>query len=410
MRTRAFLSFALLAAAAASNVACGGEDTDSPETADEADVKSLPPGAIRVATYNASLNRATEGELLSDLSTPDNEQAKTVAEIVQRVRPDILLVNEFDWDADGASAEHFAKDYLAVSQSKQKAVKFSYRFVPEVNTGEPSGFDFDHDGKVAGGGDAFGFGDFPGQYGFVVFSRYPIRTEAIRCFRKFLWKDMPGAQFPDDPKKAGKADWYTAEQLAVLRLSSKNHCDIPVDVDGEIVHVLAHHPTPPAFDGPEDRNGIRNHDEIRLFSDFITPGAGDYLVDDDGKAGGLPEGERFVVMGDHNSDPNDGSSQAVKMLLENPRVNLEKTPTSTGAPLDAKAQGGVNGTQKGDPRHDTGDFNDVKVGNLRLDYVLPSVDLPMLDARVYWPKPSEKTHPKIEVSDHRLVWVDLQVK
>lgn len=35
------------------------------------------------------------------------------------------------------------------------------------------------------------------------------------------------------------------------------------------VHMLLHHPTPPAFDGREGRNLLRNHDEIRLFSDYI---------------------------------------------------------------------------------------------------------------------------------------------
>jgi hypothetical protein len=220
---------------------------------------------------------------------------------------------------------------------------------------------------------------------------------------------MPGATFPDDPKKSGKADWYTASELDVLRLSSKNHVDVPVEIDGHVLHVLAHHPTPPAFDGPEDRNGIRNHHEIRLFADYITPGEDEYLVDDQGREGGLDESESFVIMGDHNSDPQDGSSQAVKQLLEHPRVNTSKTPRSTGGPSDAKKQGGINAEQEGDPAFDTGDFNDVKVGNLRLDYVLPSNDLEMLDAKVYWPTSGTSTYKLILNTDHRLVWVDLQV-
>jgi hypothetical protein len=53
----------------------------------------------------------------------------------------------------------------------------------------------------------------------------------------------------------------------------------------------------------------------------------------------------------------------------------------------AVRQGGVNASHAGDPALDTGDFGDVSrgypaAGNLRVDYVLPSVDLEVLDAMV----------------------------
>ena len=54
---------------------------------------------VRFATFNASLNRSNAGEVITDLSTPDNEQAKAVAEIIQRNNPDVLLLNEFDYDS-----------------------------------------------------------------------------------------------------------------------------------------------------------------------------------------------------------------------------------------------------------------------------------------------------------------------
>lgn len=58
--------------------------------------------------------------------------------------------------------------------------------------------------------------------------------------------------------------------LAVLRLSSKSHWDLPDYVGDRVVHVLAAHPTPPVFDGPEDRNGLRNADEIRFWADYVA--------------------------------------------------------------------------------------------------------------------------------------------
>src|SRR5688572_32173735 len=60
---------------------------------------------IRFATFNASLNRNSAGQLLADLSTPDNTQARTVAEIVQRTEPDVLLINEYDFYEDFAATE-----------------------------------------------------------------------------------------------------------------------------------------------------------------------------------------------------------------------------------------------------------------------------------------------------------------
>ena len=72
----------------------------------------------------------------------------------------------------------------------------------------------------------------------------------------------------------------------MLRLSSKTHVDVPVATSAGTLHILASHPTPPVFDGPEDRNGRRNHDEIRLFADYVDPDRSAYLVDDRGGRAG----------------------------------------------------------------------------------------------------------------------------
>jgi len=57
--------------------------------------------------------------------------------------------------------------------------------------------------------------------------------------------------------------WYCCCACCqVLRLSSKSHWDVPIDIPlgaglTKRVHMLLHHPTPPAFDGPEGRNLLR---------------------------------------------------------------------------------------------------------------------------------------------------------
>ncbi|KAB7745427.1 endonuclease/exonuclease/phosphatase family protein [Nostocoides sp. F2B08] len=375
------------------------------------------PDPVRFATFNASLNRNAEGQLVADLSTPGNAQARTVAEIIQRTRPDVLLINEFDYVEDGVAAELFQENYLSVSQQGAAPIEYPYYFVAPSNTGIPSGFDLNNNGVIGGPDDAFGFGFFPGQFGMVVYSRYPIDDDAIRTFQTFLWKDMPGALLPDDPNTPEPADWYSPEELEVFRLSSKSHWDVPIRIGARDVHFLVSHPTPPVFDGPEDRNGTRNFDEIRFWADYISPGrTSSYIYDDEGVRGGLKPGSMFVIAGDQNSDPLDGDSipGAIQQLLDHPLVNTTVTPSSEGAVEASELQGGANETHLSDPRFDTADFSDVAPGNLRADYVLPRVNLRIADAGVFWPVLSDPlsrltgTFP-FPSSDHRLVWVDVDV-
>lgn len=384
---------------------------------------------IRFATFNASLNRTAEGGLIKDLSTPDNIQARNVAEIIQRVNPDVVLINEFDYVEGSIAADLFNKNYLSVSQNGVKPVDYKYRYVAPSNTGIHSGFDLDNDGAVVStlgnrgyGNDALGFGEFPGQYGMALYSKYPILQDSIRTFQNFLWKDMPGALLPDDPTTTALNDWYSAEELEVFRLSSKSHWDVPIDVNGNIIHALVSHPTPPVFDGPEDRNGKRNHDEIRLWADYITPEKGGYIYDDKGNLGGLQTRSNFVIMGDQNADPVDGDSfnNAIQQLLNNPLINTSVTPASEGGPEQAILDSGVNLTHKGNPAFDTADFGDrppFGSGNLRVDYVLPSKDLEITNAGVFWPVTSDPLYRLVgdrqnaattPTSDHSLVFADFK--
>ena len=257
--------------------------------------------------------------------------------------------------------------------------------------------------KNEGGNDAFGFGAFPGQYGFVLLSRYPIDHDNIRSFQKFLWRYMPDANLPvnDDSTM-----YYSSEALDVLRLSSKNHVDIPLIINGKKIHILAAHPTPPVFDGPEDRNGKRNYDEIRLLADYIS--GADYIKDDLGKVESLGE-ESFFVMGDMNADPHDGDSymNAITQLLDHPMVNKEVArgkfvPVSLGGVERSKNKNDT--TSLGNPAYDTSHWG------LRVDYVLPSKDLKVDSSGVFWPMQNDSLSYLMErnaASDHLLVWVDI---
>ena len=404
-----------------------------------------PPDPVRFATFNASLNRATAGLARTDLLAPFNpaepdaalrlrrQQAANVAETIQRIRPEVLLINEFDFEPNNALAIAFQANYLSVSHNGSTPIVYDHVYVAPSNTGIPSGMDFSNDGTVGGPNDAYGFGFFPGQFGMAVSSQHPIITDEIRTFQNFLWKDMPGALLPDDPLTDAPADWYSSAELGIFRLSSKSHWDVPIDIDGTTVHFLVSHPTPPVFDDPPafpagvDFNGRRNSDEIRLWADYVTPGAGGYIYDDKDGFGGLKPGEKFVIAGDQNADPLDGDSfeapdfvGAIQQLLNNPRINTTVTPESLGAPQQSALQGGINASHLGDPRFDTADFADGAPGNLRADYVLPSRNLRIVGSGVFWPLASDPLFRLVGVfnstflagfpsSDHRSVWVDVVV-
>lgn len=382
-----------------------------------APVEAVDEGTLRLAAYNI------EDVRTADVLDPDQPRLKRAAAYIQSLRPDILLVAEVTYDYPGApdvpegaaagqNGQRFADNFLAVAQGPRLA-PLRYRAVSvETNTGMPSGFDLDRDGEsvrwypqpergVDGqpgpqspqgrryGNDAWGFGIYPGQYAFTLLVRedFEVLEDSIRTFRYLRWSDLPGHRMPVDESGAS---WY-GEAAPFVRLSSKNHAVIPVRLPGgRVLHVLASHPTPPAFDGPEARNKRRNYDEIRLWADFLS--GADYLVDDRGRRGGLAPGAPFVIIGDLNADPNEGSTLegAIQQLLEHPRVDGRFRPIA-----DATGQA----------RYPNLDPDDTATWGRRVDYVLPSRELRVLRGGILRPDPDGPP-----VSDHFMVWLDVTLR
>lgn len=360
---------------------------------------------VRFATFNIAMGLETEDALYARLHSGEDEALKKVAAIIRKVRPDVLLINEFDWYELDSTAL-FVRNYLDIPQPGLEPISYVNMISGAVNTGVDSGMDLTGNGLTGEPGDAWGYGKFPGQYGLTVLSHFPVSLE--RSFRHFKWSDMPGAL---QPVNEDGSSWYPESTWKALRLSSKNHWDIKVNINGQDVHFLVSHPTPPVFDGPEDRNGKRNHDEIRLWADYVDPQKSAYLYDDRGEKGGLNKDARFVIAGDLNADPVDGDSSngAIAQLLQHPLINATCEPGSKGSEEASTAQAGKNLEHKGHPATDTGDFNDQYTGNMRIDYVLPSANLKVVGCGVFWPQSGEAGHELINVSDHRLVWLDIQI-
>lgn len=370
------------------------------------------PVALRVATFNVSMDAsnylsddalAEQGaQALAQALDDNHPQIRAVAEIIQHTRPDVLVLNEFDYLPAEQGINRFQEEFLGVSQNGESPIHYPYVFLAPVNTGQPSPFDLNRDGKATGlADDAWGYGWYPGQYGMVVLSRYPIDQIASRTFRDFKWRDMPGALRPLLPES--HEPWYSDAAWAEFPLSSKSHWDVVIDVKGKLLHVLVSHPTPPVFDGEENRNGRRNYDEIRFWADYITPGQGEYIYDDQGQPGGLDADSRFVIAGDLNAstEGNDNVPGAIDLLLKHPAVQAEPIPSS---------QGGLEHS----PANDHGPFHTAS-WRKRADYVLPSeAGIHVIDAGVFWPASDQ---PKADLvnsrsssSDHRLVWIDIQLR
>jgi endonuclease/exonuclease/phosphatase family metal-dependent hydrolase len=353
------------------------------------------PGAIRVAVFNVALSREEPGALVQELRLGGAAQIDAVAEIVQRVRPDILLLLELDRD-DGGESLRLMQATLREGRGGAAGIDYPHGFAEPSNTGVLATRDLDGDGAISRPADAYGYGLHEGHYAMALLSRFPLGP--ARSFATLRWADMPEALLPRDHYGAA-AD--------VLRLSSKSHWDVAVDTPDGRLRVLASHPTPPVFDGPEDRNGRRNADEIRFWADYLS-GAG-WMTDDAGARGGDPGGP-FVLLGDLNADPADGDGrrEAIRALLAHPAL-VDPAPRSAGGAAAADAG------HDGDPALDTARFGGRGgPGALRVDYALPSADLDVAGAGGFWPGPGEPLRRLVGdrrpvSSDHRLVWVDVRL-
>jgi hypothetical protein len=341
--------------------------------------------SLRIATFAAPLSRDGPGLLLRDIMTGQDPQIAATVAAVTAAAPDVLVLTQFDHDADLAALTAFA------SLLAGAGTDLPHLFAATPNSGLATGIDMDGDGTAGQPRDAQGYGRFAGAGGLAVLSRWPIDAAAVRDLSALLWRDLPGAKLPEVEGRP----FPSSEAQDLQRLSSTAHWVVPVDAPGGRVELLVWSATPPVFDGPEDRNGLRNRDELRLWTALL-----------DG-ALGPPPGPHFVIAGNANLDPADGEGlhAAMAALLADPRLT-DPAPASLGA-----AQAADPG-QTGDPALDTADWSDDGPGNLRVSYVLPSAAWEVTDAGVLWPAaddPSAQLTPDdlAAAGPHRLVWAEI---
>ncbi len=338
---------------------------------------------LRIATYHTELSRDGPGLLLRDI-TGEDDQSRAVAKVIATAAPDILLLTGFDYDA-GRLALTALRDRIAA----EGGPAYPHLFALPPNRGVPSGLDLNRDGLLGGPDDALGYGEFAGQAGMALLSMYPVEATGVMDLSGLLWRDLPGATLPVLPDGTS---FYADNALELLPLSTTGHWMVPVDTPNGLVTLMAFYATTPVFDGPEDRNGLRNRDELRLWQLVL-----------DGSLAAAPSGP-FVILGNANLDPVDGAGypEAMRSLLSDLRLQ-DPAPSSAGGAAAADP------TQSGPSGQDTADWPEPDPGNLRVDYVLPSANLHVVESGVFWPDPGDPLADTVTTaSRHRLVWVDLE--
>jgi hypothetical protein len=300
--------------------------------------------------------------LLRDLLKTSDPQTNAVAAVINHLDPDVLLLTDFDYDLDGIALAEF---------SRQLQHPYPVHFALQPNTGLMTGFDIDKNGRTGDARDAQSYGLFAGDGGMAILSRLAIDRSAVIDLSAFLWRHLPGAVLPT----LNGSPYFAEEALAELRLSTAGHWVVPVmPPDDAPFALMAFAAGPPVFDGPEDRNGLRNRDELRLWNHVLGGGTG-------------IAPESFVVLGNANLDPSagDGYSEAMSLFLADPRLQ---------DPLPGRA---------------TADWRNNGPGLLRVSYVLPSADWTVVDAGVFWPAPDSDFlgADGLAAGPHRLVWVDI---
>ncbi len=315
--------------------------------------------------------------LLRDLQKGEDPRIAAAIQVIVALQADVLLLTSIDYDFDQVAL-------TALTNEVAKAgMHYPFQFSARPNTGLPTGLDLDADGYLGGPGDAQGYGRFSGEGGMAVLSRLPIRAREVRDFSDFLWRDLPDALL---------FDGMISKAQDLQRLSSTGHWEVPIDLpDGTTLRLLAWHATPPVFDGDEDRNGRRNHDEAAFWTALL-----------DGLLPLSPPLPPFVVLGDANLDPKDGDGlpEGILGLLQHPALQ-DPEPRGTAARSDAG--------HTGEAAFDTADFSAKGgPGGLRVDYVLPSRDLNVSAAGISWPEPTDPMAAILALaSRHRPVWVDV---
>lgn len=303
---------------------------------------------LRVAMLNADFSRDGPGLLIKDIIEEDESLLPTI-NALQNLDADILLLTDIDQDDQAWAASELAQ-----------ILGYTYHYQGPTNRGIQTGYDIDRDGWIDEN-DTIGYGEFRGHHGMTIFSKNPITNPLT--FTKVTWSEVEGVIRPEN--------YFSDEEWESIPLSTSGIW--VVEING--VQFIASYAATPAFDGEEDRNGLRNMAENLWLDQFLR---GKAMADDLGVSQTLAQ--PFVAIGTLNLDPNDGDGhrQTMANLLANPKLR----DYGPSGPLGLA----------------TADWRDKGYGALRVDYILPSCEFEHIEGGM----------EPIENNAHFLIWLDLK--
>ncbi|SFQ02540.1 Endonuclease/Exonuclease/phosphatase family protein [Roseivivax halotolerans] len=278
---------------------------------------------------------------MRDLVAGEGEDLEAIIAGIDTLDADILLLTDIDHDHE-----------LAALGALNDALRTPYPhlFALRPNTGMRTDLDLDGNGRTGEPRDAQGFGWFAGEGGMALLSRHEIGD--VTDLSALLWRDVPGSLIAqDDPG------------FEVQRLSSSGHWIVPIKVSGSTLSLLAYHATPPVFDGPEDRNGRRNHDETMLWAHVLQ-----------GALHVPAPAASVMLVGNANIDPvrGEGRREALSALMD-------------GSRLQDRGPFGATALWQAGP------------GPMRISYILPEATLSVLESGLGPHLPA--------AGPHRAVWM-----
>ncbi|MDB2408051.1 endonuclease/exonuclease/phosphatase family protein [Jannaschia sp.] len=221
--------------------------------------------------------------MLRDLERLE-EQAQATLDVILHAQADIVLLLNVDWDHGGRGAQ-------ALRDALSKAgLDYPHIVAVRPTTGRPSGFDLDGNGALGEARDALGYGRFTGDGGMVLLSRVPLGVVDDRS--DLLWSMRSIAPAEVLPEGAD----------TIVPLASVAQWIVPLRVGAADLTLITMNANTPVFDGPEDRNGRRNADELGYIAELADT---------------LPNP---IVLGRANLDPLDGAGLrgAITALLTHP--------------------------------------------------------------------------------------------
>ncbi|MEO0859262.1 MAG: endonuclease/exonuclease/phosphatase family protein [Pseudomonadota bacterium] len=295
--------------------------------------------------------------MLRDLQRGKDPQSTAVVNLLAWTEADVLVLLDIDWDLGGRGLDALVQRLAEAGQ------EYPYRVNLRPNAGRPSGHDLDSNGHLGDARDALGYGRFMGDGGLAVLSKHPVGPAADHS--GVLWRDMPDG---------AARDLYPPAILDNLPVATVAQWAVPITVGNTTITLIPLAAGPPVFDGPEDRNGLRNRDELRFAA---------RLVDD------VPHP---IVIGRANLDPDkgEGHPDALRALLDH------------GALQDTRPEW----QDRGQARMDT--VNWQGPGPMRVDYLLADRGLGVRASGVLWPSADDTLFKSVEAAGpSRVVWADL---